>query len=394
VTRPIFALAVSAALVLAALGPAAAEQPAPQPSLAPAITVARAQEREIVERAVVTGTLVPREEILVAPEIEGLRITEVLVEEGNTVRQGQVLARLSSDLLETQLAQNAAGIARAEAGIAQAQNQIVQAEAAQVEAAQALERARALMRGGNTTEAQLEQRISTARVSEGRLAAAREGLRMAEAEKRTTEAQRKELQVRLARTDIKAPEGGVVSRKTARVGATATASGEPLFRIIARGEIELEGEVTETQLVRLRDSAPAEIAVEAGRTIEGRVRNIFPEVDKATRLGRVRISLQKDPVLRIGSFARGTIEIARRTGVAVPLASVIYDAKGATVQVVAENRVQARRVRPGLTAEGFIQIEDGVAPGEFVVARAGSFLREGDLVRPVIAETAQAEGKR
>jgi RND family efflux transporter MFP subunit len=250
------------------------------------------------------------------------------------------------------------------------------------------------MRGGNTTEAQLEQRISTARVSEGRLAAAREGLRMAEAEKRTTEAQRKELQVRLARTDIKAPEGGVVSRKTARVGATATASGEPLFRIIARGEIELEGEVTETQLVRLRDSAPAEIAIEAGRTIEGRVRNIFPEVDKATRLGRVRISLQKDPVLRIGSFARGTIEIARRTGVAVPLASVIYDAKGATVQVVAENRVQARRVRPGLTAEGFIQIEDGVAPGEFVVARAGSFLREGDLVRPVIAETAQAEGKR
>jgi HlyD family secretion protein len=62
--------------------------------------------------------------------------------------------------------------------------------------------------------------------------------------------------------------------------------------------------------------------------------------------------------------------------------------------VVVENRVQARRVRPGLSADGFIQIADGVAPGEFVVARAGSFLRDGDVVRPVIAETAQAEGRR
>lgn len=390
----IFALAVSAILSSAAFGPVTAAQPAPQPSLAPAVTVTRAQEREVVERAIVTGTLVPRDEILVASEIEGLRITEVLVEEGDTVEQGQVLARLSRDLLETQLAQNTAGLARAEAGIAQAQNQIIQAEAAQIEAAQALERARALMRGGNTTEAQLEQRISVARVTEGRLAATREGLRIAEAEKRTAEAQRREIQVRLARTEIKAPEGGIVSRKTARVGATATAIGEPLFRIIARGEIELEGEVTETQLVRLREGAPAEVAIEAGRTIEGRVRNIFPEVDRATRLGRVRISLPKDPMLRIGSFARGTVEIARRVGVAVPMTSVIYGAKGATVQVVVDNRVQVRHIRPGLSAEGFVQVEDGVAPGELVVARAGSFLREGDAIRPVIVETAQAEEKR
>ncbi len=112
-----------------------AAEPSPKPALAPAVTVTRAVEREVIERAIVTGTLVPREEILVAPEIEGLRITEVLVEEGDVVEKGEVLARLSRDLLEAQLAQNQAAIARAEAAISQAGSNIIQAEAAQLEAA-------------------------------------------------------------------------------------------------------------------------------------------------------------------------------------------------------------------------------------------------------------------
>jgi HlyD family secretion protein len=136
------------------------------------------------------------------------------------------------------------------------------------------------------------------------------------------------------------------------------------------------------------------VSMVADRVVDGRVRIVSPEVDRATRLGRVRIALPRDGSLRIGAFARGTVEIARRTGVAVPLSAVIYDAKGATVQVVVNGRVEARRVRPGLSAEGFVQIEEGVRAGDFVVTRAGSFLRDGDTVRPVVAETAQAEETR
>ena len=198
-----------------------AAEPSPKPALAPAVTVTRAVEREVIERAIVTGTLVPREEILVAPEIEGLRITEVLVEEGDVVEKGEVLARLSRDLLEAQLAQNQAAIARADAAISQAGSNIIQAEAAQLEAAQALERVRSLMKGGNATEAVLEQRISASRGAEGRLAAARDALQMAHAERRSAEAQGREFQVRLDRTEIKAPQAGIVSRKNARIGATA-----------------------------------------------------------------------------------------------------------------------------------------------------------------------------
>lgn len=381
-------LLLAASLALLA-GPALAQgTPPPAQSLAPAVTVAAAAERELVERVPVSGTLVPREEILVSPEIEGLRIVEVRVEEGDTVKAGQVLAVLNRDILETTLAQNTATIAKADAAIAQARSQIMQAQAAETEARQALERTESLIRSGNTTQALLEARVATARAAEGRLAAARDALLIAQADKAAAEAQRQEIQVRLARAEIKAPAGGVISRKNARVGAAATAAGDPLFRIIRDGEIELEGEVTEVQLPRIREGAAAQIQADGDRTVEGRVRNVFPEVDRATRLGRVRISLPRDPALRIGSFARGSVEVARRTGVAVPVNAVLYGAQGASIQVVVGDRVEARRVRTGLSADGLIEIREGLKAGEPVVARAGSFLRHGDPVRPVVAEAA------
>jgi RND family efflux transporter MFP subunit len=324
----------------------------------------------------------------VVPEIEGQRVTELLVEEGDAVRQGQVLARLSRDVIETQLLQNAATLTRADAAIAQAKSQIVQAEASQVEAAQALERARIRFGSGNATAATLEQRVSAARSAEGRLSAARDALRIAEADRAASEAQRRELQWRLSRTDVKAPASGLVSRRNARVGATASAAADPMFRLIADGRIELEGEIPETQLPRVRDGAAAEVSIETGRSVEGRVRVVLPEVDRATRLGRLRIALPGDPALRVGSFARGSVEIARRTGVAVPLSAVLHTAKGPIVQVVVDRKVETRSVKSGLSAEGFVEITKGLAAGDLVVQRAGSFLRDGDPVQPVPSEIA------
>lgn len=357
----------------------------PDPAaVAPAVTVAEAARREVVEQAVVTGTLVARDEILVAPEIEGTRIAELLVEEGAQVTRGQPLARLSLEMIVTQEAANAAAIAKAQAAIIQARSQIVQAEATQVEANLALERTRSLIRTGNATAVTLEQRVSTAQGNEGRLAAARGGLQLAEADLATARAQGSEIALRRARAEIRAPEAGIVSRRTARVGATASASGEPMFRMIARGEIELEGEIPETWMPRLHVGDPVRLDWDEGRTLKGRVRRIDPEIDRTTRLGRVRISLDPDPSLRIGAFARGKVEVARRMSVAVPLSAVLYGADGgASVFVVADDRVEARSVVPGLSAEGSMEIRSGLAAGEAVVARASSFLRDGDRVRAV-----------
>ena len=403
--RPRHLAGVPAALLAAlAAAPAVAAEALPSAgpvvttAPAPAVTVAVATEREIVERAVVTGTLVPRDEILVSPEIEGSRVTELLVEEGDRVAKGAVLARLSREMIDTQLAQNAAAIARAEGAVAQARSTIVQVDAAQVEASLSLERARSLAKTGNATAAVLEQRESAAKGAEGRLSAARNGLAIAQADLAQARAQRSELDLKLARTEIRAPEGGIVSRRTARVGATASASAEPLFRLIARGEIELEGEVPETGLARLRAGAPASLDLDTPDgpvAVSGRVRVVYPEVDRATRLGKVRITLAADPRLQIGAFARGAVEAARRTGVAVPLASVVYGASGPTVLVASGERVEQRPIRTGLSAGGFIEVRDGVKAGEAVVARAGSFLRDGDRVRPIYpAMPATAEAGR
>ena len=134
---------------------------------APAVSTVEAARREIVEQVVVTGSLVPRDEILVTPEIEGYRVTEVLVEEGMRVERGQILARLSRDLIDQQIAQQDALVSKASATVPQAQSNIEQAEAAEMEARLAFERAKQLMSSGNGTAAIMEGRTASLRQTEG-----------------------------------------------------------------------------------------------------------------------------------------------------------------------------------------------------------------------------------
>ena len=121
------------------------------------MTVARVAPADFAETVLATGSLVAREEILVGPEVEGLRITEVLADEGMRVKKGDVLARLVADTLDAQLAQNDAGLARAAAAIAQARSAIVQAEARLVESRNAFERAKPLRTAGHMAESAYDQ---------------------------------------------------------------------------------------------------------------------------------------------------------------------------------------------------------------------------------------------
>ncbi len=361
------------------------EQPAEAPP--PATSVIKVAPADFVETVLVTGTLVPREEILVAPEVEGLRVLDVLVDEGDRVEEGQVLARLVHATLDAQLAQNAALIAKADASIAQAKSTITQADAALKEAHNALERAKPLRDAGHLSASVFDQREAAARTAEAVLVAARDGLKVAEAEKVHLEAQRRELEWRRAKTDVRAPADGLVSRKTVRVGSLATSVSEAMFRIIARGEIELDAEVPEAQLARMKAGQPAVVTVAGVGEVTGQVRLVSPEIDKATRLGRVRITLKSDQPLRIGGFGRGTVVTANGRGLSVPASAVLYGPDGASVQVVADGRVRTRQVKTGLRAGGDVEIVDGLAAGEIVIARSGTFLRDGDEVRPVFEPT-------
>jgi RND family efflux transporter MFP subunit len=349
------------------------------------VTVMRVEPADFTETVLATGSLVPREEILVGPEVEGLRVTEVLADEGQRVKKGDVLARLVSDTLEAQLAQNEAGLARAAAAIAQANSAIVQAEARVTETRNAFERAKPLKAAGHMAESAYDQREQAARTAEAQLLAAQDGLKVAQAEKAQIEAQGREINWRRGRTQVLAPADGIISRRMARIGGFAAGAAEPMFRIVAKGEIELDAEVTETRMGALKEGQKARVET-AGVGVEGTVRLVSPEIDKATRLGRVRIYLGDNPALRVGAFARGTVEVARGRGLAVPASAVLYEAEGAFVQAVRNNRIETRRIVPGLAAGALVEVRQGLSQDDLVVARSGTFLREGDAVRPVFAD--------
>jgi RND family efflux transporter MFP subunit len=357
----------------------------------PSVTVSRVTTADFVETVLVTGSLVPREDVLVAPEVEGLRILELRADQGDEVKKGDVLAILETVTLKTQLAQNAANLERSNAAIAQAKSQIVEVQARLTEAKAQLERAGPLSKQGYLSESTLDARTATKRSLDALLVAAKSGLAAAEAEKVQLEAARRELDWRLSRSEVRAPVDGLISRRTANVGAIATAlglaAGEPMFRIIQNGEIELDAEVGEAQVRKLKAGQTATITVADGSSATGTVRLVSPEIDNTTRLGRVRIFIGDDKKLRIGTFASAQIETARQRGLAVPVSAVSTAGGVSTALVLDGETVRERQIKTGLTSGGLVEVVSGLAEGDRLISRAGTFLKDGDVVRPIDTDT-------
>lgn len=383
-----FGLPVDGHCDLATAKAAAPAAEAAQEVPPPAVTVVTAASRPFVDRLFVSGTLVAREEALVAAQIDGLTIVEVDAEDGDTVKAGQVLARLDRSQLDALIAGNDAAIQRADAAIAQAKSQIDQAQAQVSFASDDYNRAQKL--GGQVIAAStIDQRHTSLLTAQAQLDAAQHALNVAQADRLSRDADRKELEVRIARTDVKSPVDGVVSRRTARLGATAAGAGDPLFRIIENGAIDLEADVPEQSMAELADGMSVSLVVPGvADPIEGKVRLISQEIDKASRTGKVRIALDAAAPARIGAFASGEVSIGKSQGLSVPSTAIERDGRTANLLVVKDNVVEERKVTLGIEEGDAVEIKDGLQPGDLVVARAAAFLRPGDRVRPVAATTA------
>ena len=252
---PVLRALFPAVLLLAtAAAPALAEPSAEASAAGPSVTVTHAKTTEIVQSVLVSGSIIAREEVLVSPQVDGLSIVAVLAEEGDKVTQGQVLLRLDRTTLDVQKAQNDAQIARAEAAIAQTNAQIAEADANLVQANNAFDRTKALRDSGNASVETYDQRAAAARSAQARANSARQALAIANADLVLAKAQGRDIDVKLARTEIKAPQAGIVSRRTAKLGATASMlpTSEPLYRIIADGAVELEAQVAEVDIPALK----------------------------------------------------------------------------------------------------------------------------------------------
>ena len=230
----------------------------------------------------------------------------------------------------------------------------------------------------------IEQRETAMKTAQAQLAAARFALGAAEADRKSRDAERQELLVRIDRTEVKAPVSGIVSRRSAKLGADASTSGEPLFRIIENGAIDLEADVPEQELARLAVGMPAELKLPGVEgAVAGHVRLVDQEVDKASRTGKARIALDDVSHAHIGAFASGEVERARREGVSAPASALTRDGDSARLDVVRDGKVEERQVTPGIVNGDAVEIKQGLAEGESIVARAAAFLRPGDRVRPV-----------
>jgi HlyD family secretion protein len=200
------ALLLNTAGPLAAIAAEAAKTPETK---APSVTVSTIERSIMVDSIIVTGTLVPREEIIVAVQIEGYAIEQIMVEEGDRVKAGQILARLSRETIDASLSQNKAQIARAEAGIASARSTIIEAEAARSQAQASFQRTQTLRSEGIASAETFDLRQASARQTTARLTGAQEQLRLAEADKALAEAQRGELMIHLMALSAAVPPASV-----------------------------------------------------------------------------------------------------------------------------------------------------------------------------------------
>lgn len=347
----VLVLGVSA-IALSGCGEKKAKKEKTSPSASATVSVFSVTSQPIARQINATGTISPWEEVPVGAETGGLTAVAVNAEEGQTVQAGQVLVQLNSALITAQLRQQDAAVASAKATLA--------------EASAALNRARELNAKGYLSQAGLDTATARQGTAAANLAAA--------------EAGRGETAARVAQTSVRAPVGGMISRRSVTKGQIVSAGSE-LFRIVRDSRLELDADIPETDLASVKAGMPAKVYSEKVGEMSGRVRIVTSEVNAQTRIGTARIALSSMGGFRPGMFARATIDAGDQPALVVPSASVLYRENRPGVFVVdAAKKVHFRRITV-LANTGDRVAATGLTAGESVVVEGAGFLGEGDLVR-------------
>jgi HlyD family secretion protein len=311
----------------------------------------------------IIGTIAARYDMPIGVEGDAGRVAAIYVEAGDHVKRGQVLARLNVSVLEPQVANLEAALeqARAEADLAEAEYRRAQA----VGASGALSAEETQRRKSATLTAAAKVKVAAAQLAEA--------------------------QARLARAAVRAPADGIILTRNVEVGQTATPGGEALFRLSEGGEVELRGQVAEQDLPLLKVGQSVNVRLTGiTRVYEGHVRLLGAVIDAQTRLGQVRVSLVPDPNLRPGAFARADVTVSNADRAVLPQTAVLTDDKGSYVLIVnAQHKVERRAVRVSGIVQNGVTIADGVSSEDQVVATAGAFLQEGELVNPVLKDSSR-----
>ncbi len=349
------AIAIAGLLVFRLTALSAAKNALADKSNTPTVTVTEVSLSSVPTTVSIIGTIGARYDIPIGVEGDGGLVNAIYVEAGDHVKKRQVLARLSTTVLVPQVASLSAALeqSRAEADLAEAE----------------YHRAVAVGAAGALSTEETERRHSTAVTAAAKV--------------KVAAAQLAEAQARVDRAEVRAPADGTILTRNVELGQTATPGGPALFRLAQGNEIELRGEVAEQDLPQLKLGQAARVSLTGvSEVFEGRVRLLGAVIDPQTRLGMVRITLKPNPNLRPGAFARADVTISNAEHAVLPQTAVLSDDKGSYVLVVdAHNKIQRRPVRLSGVVPNGVTIADGLGVHDLVVATAGGFLQEGEVVK-------------
>jgi HlyD family secretion protein len=336
--------------------PAAGAASAAKPALT--VTITQPQKADWPITVSGNGSIAAWQEAVIGAEANGLRLVDVAAQVGDRVRKGQLLARLNSDTLTADRAASLASLAEAQASLAEAQANA--------------ERARQLQASGAISTQQIQQYTTGEATAKARVASLKAGLQASD--------------VRLAQARILAPDDGVISSRTATLGAVVT-PGQELFRLIRQSRLEWRAEVAATDLAKLAPGMPARVQPAGGAPVEGQVRLVAPTVDAATRNGLVYVDLPAGGAAKAGMFARGDFEVGRASGLTLPQSAVLLrDGFAYVFRLMPDSKVAQTKVTVGRRVGDRIEITSGLDAGASVAASGAGFLGDRDLVRVIAAE--------
>ncbi|MEO7055261.1 MAG: efflux RND transporter periplasmic adaptor subunit [Caldimonas sp.] len=368
VSRTALVAGLSATLALVAVlatirAQAADDAKATSAKPALSVVVTTPQRGALPLRVTANGNIAAWQEAIIGTEANGLRLAEVRVNVGDVVRRGQTLATFAPESVQSDLAQSRAAVAEAEATLAEAHANA--------------DRARSLRESGALSEATIASYVTAERTAKARLDAQRAGVQSR--------------QLRVAQAAVLAPDNGVISSRSATVGAVLPA-GQELFRMIRQNRLEWRAEVASSDLgliqpgMKVKVTPASALASSGDAAIAGTVRIVAPTVDPQTRNGIVYVDLPHPGSARAGMFARGEFEVGSSSAMTLPQSAVqLRDGFSYVFKVGADARVTQVKITIGRRVGDRVEVTGGLEPQARVVLAGGGFLTEGDTVRVVEA---------
>lgn len=332
--------------------PLPAKPPVVAKPVLPSVTLIRPSSEMWPAIAEANGYVMPWQEIHIGTEIGGLRLSSILVSVGDTVKKGQILARLNAATVETDL--DSANAQQAEA------------EGTLVQAVATLDRAKRLAPSGGVSQQDLTLYETQKHTAEARLNSAK--------------ALVKRQQLRLENATLMAPDDGVISSSSVSEGMIVPA-GSDLFRLIRQGRLEWHAEVAGEVLLKLTPGQEAIMKSPLGAEVKGRLRRVSPTIDMTTHKGVVYVDIPAGAPLKSGLNVSGVFNIGKQAALVLPASAVLRrDGKAKVYTLNADHRIEATEVTIGRVKGERVEILSGVSPQDLVVSKGLNTLKVGEQV--------------